>query len=49
MAKLSVWLAALGLSAFVASAAHAQSMTLTSPQIKDGDTIAAEQVFKGTN
>ena len=47
MAKLSGWLAALGLSAFAASAASAQNMTLTSAQIQEGATIAAEQVFKG--
>ena len=29
------------------AAANAQSMTLTSPDIKEGATIANEQVFKG--
>ena len=42
MAKLSGWLAALGLSAFAANAASAQNMTLTSAQIQEGATIAAE-------
>ena len=40
-------LAALGLSLFGTSAASAQSMTLTSADIKEGATIANEQVFKG--
>src|ERR1700734_230017 len=47
MAKPVVWIAALGLSVFGASAAHAQSMTLTSADIKEGATIASEQVFNG--
>ena len=47
MIKLSVWMAALGLSALGASAANAQSMTVTSAEIKEGATIANEQVFKG--
>jgi Raf kinase inhibitor-like YbhB/YbcL family protein len=45
--KLSVWIAALGVSALGAGAANAQSMTLTSADIKEGATIANEQVFKG--
>src|SRR6266436_2782941 len=40
-------LAALGLSPFGTSAANAQSMTLTSTDLKEGATIANEQVFKG--
>ena len=40
-------LAALGLSLFGASAANAQSMSLTSTDLKEGATIANEQVFKG--
>src|SRR6267154_6433709 len=40
-------LAALGLSLFGISAANAQSMSLTSTDIKEGATIANEQVFKG--
>ena len=47
MTRLVVWVAALGVSALGASAAIAQSMTLTSPDIKEGATIANEQVFKG--
>jgi Raf kinase inhibitor-like YbhB/YbcL family protein len=47
MAKLSVWIAALALGALAASAADAKGMRLTSPQIKQGRTIAMEQVFKG--
>src|SRR6266849_8598682 len=41
-------LAALGLSPFGTSAANAQSMTLTSTDLKEGATIANEQVFKGS-
>src|SRR6266516_4466713 len=40
-------LAALGRSLFGASAANAQSMSLTSTDLKEGATIANEQVFKG--
>src|SRR5260370_28457979 len=40
-------LAALGLSLIGPSAANAQSMTLTSADLKEGATIANEQVFKG--
>jgi Raf kinase inhibitor-like YbhB/YbcL family protein len=40
-------LAALGLSLTGAGAANAQNMTLTSADIKEGATIANEQVFKG--
>jgi Raf kinase inhibitor-like YbhB/YbcL family protein len=52
MAKPAVWIAALGvsmlgMSALGAGAAHAQAMTLTSPDIAEGSTIANEQVFKG--
>ncbi len=47
MTKLAVWIAALGVSALSASAANAQSMSLTSSEIKEGGTIANEQVFKG--
>jgi Raf kinase inhibitor-like YbhB/YbcL family protein len=45
--KLTIWLAALGMSAWGASVANAQSMSLTSSEIKEGGTIANEQVFKG--
>jgi Raf kinase inhibitor-like YbhB/YbcL family protein len=47
MARSRVWLAALGFAAFGMSVAQAQTMTLTSPDIKDGGTIANQQVFKG--
>ena len=47
MAKPAVWIAALGLSALGASTANAQSMTLTSSDIKEGATITNEQVFNG--
>ena len=47
MKKLAVFLATLGLAAFGAGAAQAQSMTVTSTDIKEGGTIANEQVFKG--
>src|SRR5213593_5143387 len=40
-------LAALGLSLFGTGAANAQSMGLTSTDLKEGATIANEQVFKG--
>jgi Raf kinase inhibitor-like YbhB/YbcL family protein len=47
MAKLSVWIAALGVAALAATGASAKGMKLTSPQIKNGGKIANEQVFKG--
>jgi Raf kinase inhibitor-like YbhB/YbcL family protein len=47
MRKLAIRLAALGVSALGASGANAQSMGLTSSEIKEGATIANEQVFKG--
>jgi Raf kinase inhibitor-like YbhB/YbcL family protein len=47
MTRLSVWIVALGISALGAGAARAQSLTLTSADIKEGATIANEQVFKG--
>jgi phosphatidylethanolamine-binding protein (PEBP) family uncharacterized protein len=40
-------LAALGLSLFGTGAANAQSMSLTSADLKEGATVANEQVFKG--
>src|SRR5207247_6367588 len=40
-------LAALGLSLFGTGAANAQSMSLTSTDLKEGATIANDQVFKG--
>jgi Raf kinase inhibitor-like YbhB/YbcL family protein len=45
--KGRVVLAALGLSLFGASAAVADEMTLTSTELKEGASIANEQVFKG--
>ena len=47
MAKSAFWVAALGLGLFGASAALADDLTLTSPDIKEGATVADEQVFKG--
>ena len=47
MTKLAVWIAALGVSVLGTGAADAQSLTLTSADIKEGATIANEQVFKG--
>ena len=52
MIKPAVWIAAIGvyvfgLNAFGADSAKAQSMTLTSGDIKEGATIVNEQVFKG--
>ena len=47
MTKGTVWMAVLGLSVLGAGTAQAQSMTLTSPDIKEGATIANEQVFNG--
>jgi phosphatidylethanolamine-binding protein (PEBP) family uncharacterized protein len=47
MTKFAIWIAALGVSALGSSAANAQSITLTSSDIKEGGTIVNEQVFKG--
>jgi hypothetical protein len=47
MAKSATWAMALGVSAMAAGAANAQSIALTSAEIKEGATIANEQVFKG--
>ena len=47
MKKLAVWIAALGVCVLGANVANAQSMSLTSSEIKEGGTIANEQVFKG--
>ncbi len=47
MKKVVSGAAALVLSMWGIGAANAQSMTLTSGEIKDGGTIANEQVFKG--
>jgi Raf kinase inhibitor-like YbhB/YbcL family protein len=45
MNKFALWIA--GLSFAGLSAANAQTMTLTSPDISEGATLANEQVFKG--
>lgn len=47
MIKPAIWIAALGIGALGIATANAQGMTLTSPDISDGGTIATEQVFKG--
>jgi Raf kinase inhibitor-like YbhB/YbcL family protein len=47
MTKLTTWVAALGFGALGAGAANAQSMTVTSADLKDGATMANEQVLKG--
>jgi Raf kinase inhibitor-like YbhB/YbcL family protein len=47
MKRFGIWMAALGVSACGASAAHAAGLTLTSADIKAGGSIANEQVFKG--
>jgi Raf kinase inhibitor-like YbhB/YbcL family protein len=45
--KLAIRIAALGLGLLGASAADAQSMTLTSADLKEGATISNEQVLNG--
>jgi len=47
MEKSALWIAAVGVSALGSSAAIAQNMSLTSSDLKEGDTIVNEQVFKG--
>ncbi len=47
MTNRAIWIAALGIGLLGAGAANAQSMTLTSADIKEGATIANEQVFNG--
>jgi Raf kinase inhibitor-like YbhB/YbcL family protein len=47
MARSAILVGAFGLSLLGASAAGAEDLTLTSPDIKEGATIANEQVFKG--
>ena len=47
MKKMMAGIAALVLSACGVTAANAQSMSLTSTEVKDGGTIANDQVFKG--
>jgi Raf kinase inhibitor-like YbhB/YbcL family protein len=47
MAKSAFWVATLGLGLLGASAAVADELTVTSPDVKEGATIANEQVFKG--
>lgn len=45
--KLVGIVTAFGMAALTFTAAQAQTMTLASPDIKDGGTIANQQVFKG--
>jgi len=47
MAKSAFWVAALGLGLLGASTAMADDLTVSSPDIKEGATIADAQVFKG--
>ena len=47
MARFGLWIAALGVSVLGSSVALAQNVTLTSSDLKEGGTIANEQVFKG--
>jgi Raf kinase inhibitor-like YbhB/YbcL family protein len=47
MTKFFSFLIAFGVLMLAAGSAGAQSMTLTSAEVKDGATIAADQVFKG--
>jgi hypothetical protein len=46
MTKFALWIAALGVGALGSSAANAQSMTLTSSDIKEGGNIVNEQRFQ---
>ena len=47
MARLAVWIAALAIGVSCAGVARAQDMTLTSTDIKEGATIADEQLLNG--
>jgi Raf kinase inhibitor-like YbhB/YbcL family protein len=47
MTRTAIWIAASSLWGLSAGAAVAETMTLTSPDMKEGATIANEQVFKG--
>jgi len=47
MTRIFAGMIAFGILVLSAGGACAQSMTLTSAEVKDGATIAAEQVFKG--
>ncbi len=47
MARSAILVGVFGLSLLGASAAGAEDLTLTSPDIKEGATIVNEQVFKG--
>jgi Raf kinase inhibitor-like YbhB/YbcL family protein len=47
MPGFGVFIAPLGIGALAASTAGAQSMSVASAEIKEGATIANEQVFKG--
>jgi Raf kinase inhibitor-like YbhB/YbcL family protein len=44
---IAAFITAFGIGALAVSAAHAQKMTVSSPDIKGGAKIANEQVFKG--
>jgi Raf kinase inhibitor-like YbhB/YbcL family protein len=44
---LAAFVAAFGIGVVGTSVASAQTMTVTSPEIKEGATIANDQVFKG--
>jgi Raf kinase inhibitor-like YbhB/YbcL family protein len=47
MTKLAIWIAALAAGALGFNTANAQSLTLTSPDIMEGATVANEQVLNG--
>jgi hypothetical protein len=47
MTRLAIRIATLGASLLGASVAGAQTMTVTSPDLKEGGNITNEQVFKG--
>jgi Raf kinase inhibitor-like YbhB/YbcL family protein len=47
MARLVIWIVAFGLVSLGARAAGAQTLTLTSPDIKDGGAIVNDQVLNG--
>jgi Raf kinase inhibitor-like YbhB/YbcL family protein len=47
MTRLAIWIVALSASALGANGAGAQSLTLTSPDIKEGAMIANEQILTG--
>ena len=52
MAKLTVWIAALGgiaIGAWTASAANAQSLSLSSPDIKEGGSVSVTGIAQPAN